>query len=150
MAELARTVTDVFCGKAPRADTKLKHAVIAERLTMKRIVVAVLILFISSVSWAIDFEDCQDRLNKLRKSANSANTVASSGGADFAEEIGSSLSDVESALARAKRACGQNDTYCATISRLSRSNGKQAAETVCKATEVGDQLRICLACAGVR
>lgn len=115
---------------------------------MRHIVLAVLFLIVSSVSCAIDFDDCQDRVNKLRKSANNANSVASSGGADFGEEIGSALSDVESALARAKRACGQSDTYCATISRLSRSNGKQAAETVCRTTEVGNQLRICLACAG--
>lgn len=117
---------------------------------MKHIVLAVLFLIVSSVSCAIDFDDCQDRVNKLRKSANNANSVASSGGADFAEEIGSALSDVESALARAKRACGQSDTYCATISRFSRSNGKQAAETLCRTAEIGDQLRICLACAGIR
>lgn len=117
---------------------------------MKNAIAAIFVLLFSSASLAIDFDDCQDRVNKLRKSANNANSVASSGGADFGEEIASALSDVESALTRAKRACGQSDTYCAIISRFSRSNGKQAAETVCRTTETGDQLRICLACAGVR
>lgn len=117
---------------------------------MKNAIAAVFVLLLSSASLAIDLDDCQDRVNKLRKSANNANSVASSGGAYFVEEIGSALSDVESALIRAKRACGQSDTYCATINRLSRSNGKQAAETVCRTTEVGDQLRICLACANTK
>jgi hypothetical protein len=117
---------------------------------MNKFIAVVIALLFSSTCLAMEFDDCQDRVNKLRKSANNANSVASSGGADFGEQIGSALSDVESALTRAKRACGQSDTYCSTISRFSISNGRQAAETVCRTTEVGDQLKICLACAAFR
>ncbi len=117
---------------------------------MKNVIAAVLALLVSSESLAMDFEDCQNRVNKLRKSANNANDVASFGGENFGEEIGSALSDVESALARAKRACGQGNTYCTTINRFSISNGKQAAEKLCRSTEVGDQLRLCLTCAAAR
>lgn len=116
-------------------------------------VVSVSSIYFCSNAMAFDYSDCLDRIERLTKEARNADDTASSAsGRDALRDINYALSEVESALDKAKSACNYESrslSFCRSMANFSATNGKKAAELICYSATGGD-LNQCLLCAGIK
>jgi len=91
-------------------------------------------LFVSN-SFAVDFQDCQDRMERLSREARDADmNVANPQDVRAAINV---LDSVQTAIERARRACGHTpvSSFCGDVQAYALRVGKQTALEQCKATQ---------------
>jgi len=107
-------------------------------------VMMIITIAISTNANAIDYDDCKDQVDRLRRSARDANDQTS------VDDIRSALDDVDNKLRRAKMSCGYVDA-CTMIRATALKHGVGTVQTLCKSTENGIPVKTCMDCAaGIR
>lgn len=114
---------------------------------MKRVLACVILMatmVLSTHAIAIDYDDCKDQVDRLRRSARDADDQTS------VEDIRSALDDVDHRLRKAKLSCGYIDA-CTRLRGAALRHGVDAVQMLCKATDNGMPTKACMDCAaGVR
>lgn len=123
---------------------------------MKKLIVSGLFFILMLPAFAFDLSSCQSSTDRLKRSARDAADAAESINGmverpGAANQIQSSLDDVESRLRRAKSDCGYEspkDRICTSYRGIAGFHGVAKARTMCKEEMEKSLPGICRLCLG--
>lgn len=104
---------------------------------MKALLLTSFLCALSAIATASDFDmdECKSSMDRLRREARYANTVAESASQREIADIHSALDEVEQRLRRAKRDCGYAsiaERSCQTMRQMALRQGIQYAADFCQ------------------
>lgn len=115
---------------------------------MRAAIIAALAIF-SANCFAVDFDDCRDRMEQVRKSARDADmSIMSSDDLDTARSV---LDDIQNRVDRAKKACGSSaspGSICQGLRGHAITASKKDAARSCAANFERIWPGFCAACLG--
>ena len=114
-----------------------------------RATIFVALAMFSANCFAVDFDDCRDRMERVHKSARDANmSIMSSDDLDTARSV---LDDIQDRVEKAKRACGTSPTpgsICQGLRGYAITASKKEAASSCAANFERIWPGFCSACLG--